>query len=240
MSQRAPSLVNATHYCVVGDVTIDATAAIAPGVVLQAPSGSRIVVGKSVCLAAGVCLQSRQGILTIEAGASLGANVLVVGHGTVGTNACISAGSTLINPAVAAKSIVPPDSLIEASSSPTPSQTAPSQTAPSQTASQTTPGNTFVMPEPFNYGGSYGNPANGVQSNYQNGQTQNGQTQNGQNQNGQNGTANGSSSLSRQTANGKVYGREQVSELISALFPHRQPLDSTSQNSTFQNNPFQG
>jgi carbon dioxide concentrating mechanism protein CcmN len=215
--------VNGTHYCVVGDVTIDATAAIAPGVVLQAPTGSRIVVGKSVCLAAGVCIQSRQGVLTIAAGASLGANVLVVGSGTVGTNACISAGSTLIDPAIAAESIVPPDSLINEQISTTPTNA--------------TATSTFVTPEPFNYGGSYGTPANGVQSNYQNGQ------------NGQNGQANGSSSLSVQAPNSKVYGRDQVSQLISALFPSRQPLDgsvqnnsanSTFQDSTFQDNTFQG
>jgi carbon dioxide concentrating mechanism protein CcmN len=214
MSQRAPSLVNGTHYCVVGDVTIDATAAIAPGVVLQAPAGSRIVVGKSVCLAAGVCIQSRQGVLTIEAGASLGANVLVVGHGTVGTNACISAGSTLINPAIAAESVVPPDSLMNEQISTTPTNAAPANT---------TATSTFVTPEPFNYGGSYGTPTNGVQSNYQN---------------GQNGQANGSSLLSVQATNSKVYGRDQVSQLISALFPHRQPLDSNAQNSTFQDNTF--
>jgi carbon dioxide concentrating mechanism protein CcmN len=219
MSQRAPSLVNGTHYCVVGDVTIDATAAIAPGVVLQAPAGSRIVVGKSVCLAAGVCIQSRQGVLTIEAGASLGANVLVVGHGTVGTNACISAGSTLINPAIAAESVVPPDSLMNEQISTTPTNAAPTHT---------TATSTFVTPDPFNYGGGYGTPANGVQSNYQNGQA-----------NSQNGQANGSSSLSVQATNGKVYGRDQVSQLISALFPHRQPLDSNAQNSTFQDNTFQ-
>lgn len=224
MSQRAPSLVNGTHYCVVGDVTIDATAAIAPGVVLQAPAGSRIVVGKSVCLAAGVCLQSRQGVLTIEAGASLGANVLVVGHGTVGTNACISAGSTLINPAIAAESIVPPDSLMNEQISTTPTNAAPANAVPANTTTT----NTFVTPEPFNYGGSYGTPTNGVQSNYQNGQA-----------NSQNGQANGSSSLSVQTPNSKVYGRDQVSQLISALFPHRQPLDSNAQNSTFQDNTFQ-
>ena len=113
MSQQAPKLVSDTHYCVVGDVSIDATAAIAPGVVLQAPSGSRIIIGKGACLAAGVCIQSRSGILTIAEGASLGANVLVIGSGEVGSNACVSAGSTVINPSVAAEVILPPDTLIE-------------------------------------------------------------------------------------------------------------------------------
>ena len=113
MSQQAPKLVSDTHYCVVGDVTIDESAAIASGVVLQAASGSRIVICKGVCLAAGVCIQSRKGVLTISAGASLGANVLIVGNGEVGADACVSSGSTLVNPSVSAEGIVPPDALIE-------------------------------------------------------------------------------------------------------------------------------
>jgi carbon dioxide concentrating mechanism protein CcmN len=204
MSQRAPSLVSGTHYCVVGDVTIDATAAIAPGVVLQAPSGSRIVVGKNACLAAGVCIQSRQGVLNIEAGVSLGANVLVIGHGTIGVNSCISAGSTLINPALTAETIVPPDSLVGA------------------------------QPVPV---ANYSTSTNGVQSSYLPNQpssdrnrtqaNSSGFSQNGFSQNGfsQNGSANGSSSLSVKPSNSPVYGRDQISELISTLFPHRQPLD---------------
>ncbi|MFK8185915.1 MAG: hypothetical protein AB8B99_21265 [Phormidesmis sp.] len=120
MSQQAPKLVSDTHYCVVGDVSVDSTAAIAPGVVLQAASGSRIVIGKGVCLAAGVCIQSRKGVLTIAEGVSLGANVLVVGHGEVGLDACISAGSTLINPSVSSETVVPPDSLVGELQTPSP------------------------------------------------------------------------------------------------------------------------
>ncbi len=112
--QREPTLISSTHYCVVGDVTIDNSAAIAPGVVLQAASDSRIIIEKGVCIAAGVCIQSRSGILTLSTGVSLGANVLVIGNGTIGANACISPGSTVINPSVAAEAILPPASLIGA------------------------------------------------------------------------------------------------------------------------------
>ncbi len=271
MSQRAPSLVSDTHYCVVGDVTIDATAAIASGVVLQAPSGSRIVVGKDVCLAAGVCIQSRQGVLSIGAGASLGANVLIIGQGTVGAMACISAGSTVINPAIAAEAIIPPDSLIGE----TPIKAAPnsastssfdsssfatfngftggfSQPTPFAAQASTAQTNTFVTPElptlsanPWvdpsaNLGESHGTSTNGVQSSYQSSQqlnqpsgfSQNGFSQNGFAQNGfsQSTPTNGSSSLSVQPKNNRVYGRDQVSELISTLFPHRQPLDNNQNN----------
>lgn len=292
MSQRAPSLVSDTHYCVVGDVTIDMTAAIAAGVVLQASTGSRIVVGKGVCLAAGVCIQSRKGILTIESGASLGANVLVVGNGTVGANACISAGTTLINPAVKAEAILPPDTLISANmgaktgakqtqSSPSGFETsrfdASSNSAssfthgsaqPAPVAAQATPfqASTFVEPEPitpkpiqipdipqqpnkfvsplplnqpfsqpFNQSsgpsGSFssGSLSNNVQSDYGNGRENGGNSNQANGSSSfQNGSASGSSSLTVPASSDRVYGRDQVSQLVATLFPHRQPLDNHS------------
>lgn len=291
MSQRPPSLVSDTHYCVVGDVTIEATAAIAPGVVLQASTGSRIVVGKGVCLAAGVCIQSRNGILTIQAGASLGANVLIVGSGTVGANACISAGSTIINPAVEAEAILPPDTLMDASinTGAKPSQsgsfepssgfkansfTAPigsansftnglDQPAPSTSQADPFPASTFVEPEPimpksiqipdipqqpnkfvsppslnqpFNQAnGSYSNPlsnqTNNVQSDY--GKVENGSSAGGSGSfqnSGARSPIGGSSSLTVHSSSDRVYGRDQVSQLITTLFPHRQPLDNHSQS----------
>lgn len=297
MSQRAPSLVSDTHYCVVGDVTIDVTAAIAAGVVLQASTGSRIVVGKGVCLAAGVCIQSRKGILTIESGASLGANVLVVGNGTVGANACISAGTTLINPAVEAEAILPPDTLISAhmsaktgakqtQSSPSGFETSrfdPSSNSassfthgsaqPAPVAAQATlfQASTFVEPEPiapkpiqipdipqqpnqfvsplplnqpfsqpFNQssgsGGSSGSFSSGslsnnVQSDYGNGRGNGGNSNQANGSSSfQNGSASGSSSLTVPASSDRVYGRDQVSQLVATLFPHRQPLDNHSQS----------
>lgn len=304
MSQRAPSLVSDTHYCVVGDVTIDTTAAIAPGVVLQASTGSRIVVGEGVCLAAGVCIQSRKGILTIESGASLGANVLVVGNGIVGTNACISAGTTVINPAVEAEAVLPPDTLIGANMS-AKTGTKQAQSSPSgfnsnsfgasndfnnsfaygsaQPASvpqastfeastfevSTFEASTFVEPEPitpkpiqipeisqqpnkfvsppllnqpfsqpFNpsngsngFNGSNDPWSNNVQSDYGNGGGNGGSgNQANSSSSFQNGSASGSSSLTVHSSSDRVYGRDQVSQLISTLFPHRQPLDNHSQS----------
>ena len=288
MSQRAPSLVSDTHYCVVGDVTIDATAAIAPGVVLQASRGSRIVVGEGVCLAGGVCIQSRKGILTVASGASLGANVLVVGNGTVGANACVSAGTTLINPAVEAEAVLPPDTLISANtgakintkqtqSSPSGFETsgfdaangfsssftyASAQPAPAAAEANTFQASTFVEPEPimpkpiqipeipqqpnkfvsppplnqpFSQPFSQPNGSNGsndlwsnnVQSDYGNRESSN--SANG-GSSFQNGSASGSSSLTVHSSSDRVYGRDQVSQLISTLFPNRQPLDNHSQS----------
>ena len=253
---QPPRSISDTHYCVMGDVAVDSTAAIAPGVVLQAASGSRIVIEKGACLAGGVCIQSRQGILKISAGASLGANVLVIGHGTVGTDACISPSSTVVNPQITQNAIVPPCSLIEpasqaaahqvnayqASTQVSAHQVAAHQVAASPVASNYPQPpddeftNTFVEPPPVGP-----KPITTPDLSDQNGQyqeslaTQNGygrfandvQLNNSPN-NGSNSSFNhsnglaqtGSSSLTVQS-NGHVYGREQVSELISTLFPNR-------------------
>ena len=111
---KSPKLVSQTHYCVMGDVTVADGVAIAPGVVLQASPGSRIVIAAGACLSAGVCVQSRNGVLTIGAGVSLGANVLVVGNGTVGANSCVSPGSTLMNPQIEAGALLQPGTLVDA------------------------------------------------------------------------------------------------------------------------------
>ena len=229
---QPPRSLSDTHYCVVGDVTVDSTAAIAPGVVLQASSGSRIVIEKGACLAGGVCLQSRQGILTIRAGASLGANVLVIGHGTVGTNACVGPSSTVINPQIEPSAIIPPCSVL--------SQVATSYARPSDDHARMSDDestSTFVEPPPIGprpvetpdlsdqdgqYRESiatqngYGTLTNSVQLNSSS--SSNPATSSGQSQNG-------SSSIAVQSdgqSNGYIYGRKQVSQLISTLFPNRQ------------------
>lgn len=239
---QPPRSLSDTHYCVVGDVTVDSTAVIAPGVVLQASSGSRIVIEKGVCLAGGVCLQSRQGILTVCAGASLGANVLIIGHGTVGMNACVSPSSTVINPQIEPSVIVPPCSVLDKVASlpltkqadqPIGTQGASGHAKPSDDDFT----NTFVEPPPVGprpvetpdlsdqdgqYRESvatqngYGTLTNGVQLNSSS--SSNPATSHGLSQNGL-------SSITVQSdaqSNDYIYGRKQVSQLISTLFPNRQ------------------
>jgi carbon dioxide concentrating mechanism protein CcmN len=240
---QPPRSISDTHYCVMGDVTVDSTAAIAPGVVLQAASGSRIIIEKGACLAGGVCIQSRQGILKVGAGASLGANVLIIGHGTVGADACISPSSTVVNPQIAQSVILPPCSLIEPASQVATRQVNASQAIAYPVAASSTASNysqpssdeltnTFVEPPPIGP-----KPITTPDLSDQNGQyqesvaTQNGygrftndvQLNNSPSSGSNNGNGlaqTGSSSLTVQS-NGYVYGREQVSELISTLFPNR-------------------
>jgi carbon dioxide concentrating mechanism protein CcmN len=95
-----------------GDVTIDPGAVIAPGVLLQAGPNSRIIIGAGACLGMGVILQAYEGTLEIQAGASLGAGVLVVGSGMIGSNACIGTTSTLLNPSIEPSQVIAPGSLL--------------------------------------------------------------------------------------------------------------------------------
>lgn len=95
-----------------GEVTIDPSAAIAAGVVLQADSNSRIIIAAGVCIGMGAILHARDGTLEIEVGANLGAGVLVVGKGKIGTNACIGSVTTIVNCSIEPGRVVPPGSLI--------------------------------------------------------------------------------------------------------------------------------
>ncbi|MEG4227979.1 carbon dioxide concentrating mechanism protein [Microcoleus sp. N9_B2] len=118
-----------------GDVVVNEGAAIAPGVILQADPGSRILIAASACIGMGVILHAREGTLEIAAGVILGAGVLVVGAGTIGENACIGAGTTIINPCIDKMQIMPAGSLIgdtsrqaaaeEATAAPTAAPTSP-------------------------------------------------------------------------------------------------------------------
>jgi carbon dioxide concentrating mechanism protein CcmN len=95
-----------------GTVSIDPTAVVAPGVLLQAEANSRIVIGPGVCIGAGTIVQAAGGLLEIGAGACLGREVLVVGRGWIGANACIGAATTTIDPQIPAGAVVAPHSVV--------------------------------------------------------------------------------------------------------------------------------
>ena len=121
-----------------GDVVVNEGAAIAPGVILQAEPGSRISIAAGACIGLGVILHAREGTLEIGAGVILGAGVLVVGAGTIGTSACIGAGTTLINPCIDQMQIMPAGSLLgDTSRQATAEATAAEATAAAPTAAPT-------------------------------------------------------------------------------------------------------
>jgi carbon dioxide concentrating mechanism protein CcmN len=153
-----------------GDVTIHPSAAIAPGVIIQAEPNSRIIINAGVCIGMGSVLHTYQGSLEIQQGVNLGAGVLVIGEVTIGANACIGSSATLFNCAIEAGQLLPSGSLYgdssrhvalgngsEAAAKPTPepvsvnsepapplaTSSAPTETtAPSEAASGTTSGAT--------------------------------------------------------------------------------------------------
>ena len=214
--------VSHTHYYCGGDIVVDSSAAIAPGVVLRAAVNASIRIGPGVCVGAGVVIQAKQGCVFVEAGASLGTGVLIVGQGHVGKDACVGPSSTLINPAIAAGEIVPPCSLLGATTA-TPKTAVPQNgtygTPPSpgaQTAAPFQPGNGPVpsMPMPPRTSPT-------VQP-----QAVSPKAVNVPEIDPPSASANGSA----MAAPGHVYGRDHVNSLLSALFPHRQPLNNGSSN----------
>ena len=116
-----------------GDVVVNESAAIAPGVILQADPGSRISIAAGACIGMGAILHAREGNLDIGAGVILGAGVLVVGSGTIGANACIGAAATLIDPCIPQMQILPAGSLIGDSSRQVVAEAAAPETAEADT-----------------------------------------------------------------------------------------------------------
>ncbi|WP_373541783.1 carbon dioxide concentrating mechanism protein [Chamaesiphon sp.] len=95
-----------------GNVSIDPTAAIAPGVLLQAEENSRITIGSGVCIGAGTIVHASGGNLDIGAGVCIGRGVLIIGSGTIDRHACIGAGTTIFDPQIGEDTVIATHSLI--------------------------------------------------------------------------------------------------------------------------------
>ena len=95
-----------------GNVSIDPTAAIAPGVLLQAEADSRITIGAGVCIGAGTIVHASGGNIDIGVGVCIGRGVLIVGSGGIDRNACIGAGTTIFNPQIEDGDVIPTHSIL--------------------------------------------------------------------------------------------------------------------------------
>lgn len=113
-----------------GDVRIDPSACIASGVILQADPDSRITIAAGVCIGMGSIFHAHQGTLEVETGATVGAGVLVVGKGKIGSNACVGALTTIWNSSIEAWQVVPAASLIGDQSRETAAMSEPATTKP--------------------------------------------------------------------------------------------------------------
>lgn len=103
-----------------GDVMIDPSVAIAPGVLLQADSDSRITIAAGACIGMGSILHAHQGHIEIATGATIGSGVLIVGTCKVGANACVGSVTTILNQDVESGQVIPAGSILGDQSRPTP------------------------------------------------------------------------------------------------------------------------
>ena len=95
-----------------GDVEIHPTASLAPGVILQAVPGQRIVIGADVCIGMGAIVNASQGSVEIESGAILGSGVLIFGACKIGKNACIGTTVTIFQANIEAMIVIEPGSIL--------------------------------------------------------------------------------------------------------------------------------
>ncbi|MDF5721994.1 MAG: transferase [Rhizonema sp. PD37] len=95
-----------------GEVIIHPSAILAPGVILQAAPDSKIVIGSGVCIGMGSILQVNEGTIEIEEGVNLGAGFLMVGQGKIGINACIGAATTVFQSSIEPGQVVPAGSIL--------------------------------------------------------------------------------------------------------------------------------
>lgn len=139
-----PGQVSEAHYFVSGEVHVEAGAGIGAGVLLRANPGCRIQIGRGVCIGMGSILHAHGGSLIIEAGATLGTGVLIIGQGTIGRHACIGSETTLLDCSILSQQVIPPGSLIG-----DPTYVDPTHIEAANAGdTQTEPGEATAAPEP--------------------------------------------------------------------------------------------
>jgi len=104
--------ISTSHYYTSGDVRIQAGVAIAPGVLIQADPDCYVLIKSGACIGIGTILHAHDGVVEVGEGASIGAEVLLIGQVTIGAHACIGSASTILNSSIELRQIVPPGSLI--------------------------------------------------------------------------------------------------------------------------------
>jgi len=184
--------------CISGDVEVAPGVVVASNVVLGAAGGSRLVVATGACLGPEVIIQAQGGTLVIEANVSLGSGVLVVGAGRIGAYTCVGSEATLINPQLPSHRVVAARSL-------TGDLSRSSNNPVDQRSGE---GNQASE------GAGYGSPSDTSPA-LAEAPPPVPASQNGHPSSHQNGRR-------------PVYGRNQVDQLLTSLFPHRAPLNGSS------------
>jgi carbon dioxide concentrating mechanism protein CcmN len=208
-----------TQIYVSGDVIIDETAAIAPGVILQATANGRIIIKAGACIGMGTVLTANQGTIEIGEGAILGAGVLIVGSGKISDRACIGTASTLIETSVNAMEVIAPGTLLvdssrqETLSSPPASN---NHTEPESNGSHPSPQPDISPPAATSAAENNGSQVNGHTPN----PTQSdGETAE---DNHQTPPDSDSSSQQQPPSSTTIYGQTHIERLMVTLFPHKE------------------
>ncbi|MDJ1167827.1 hypothetical protein PMG71_00120 [Roseofilum sp. BLCC_M154] len=223
--------------CVDGEVSIDPSAVVAPGVVLIANPQSRIAIAAGVCIGMGVVLHADGGTLRVEEGAILGAGVLVVGSGTIGARACVGPVSTVFNYSVEPEQVVAPGSLLgdrgrsEAEVAPKPVESVTEVEPVPEVKPEEEAAKSAVDPPKSNPSATQSSIHSAIARNL----IANPPTSriNGHVETPSSDPSLDSSKddLDSEAVNPPVYGHQHLQRLMSTLFPHRQAFDSGIQDS---------
>lgn len=219
MSVLSRPITGHTEVYVSGEVTIDETAAIASGVILQATAQGRIVIKAGACIGMGTILTANEGTIEIGEGVILGAGVLIVGSGKISDRACIGAASTLISTSVEEMQLVSPGSLLGA----------PTR-AEKVSNSQNGQSNHFT---PENNGSATTSESNNS-SEVSSASNSNHQTQDNSedpwNQD-QNTAADEENNTEQSRNQATIYGQTHIERLMVTLFPHKDQFNKPNNNS---------
>lgn len=241
-----------TQVYVSGDVSIDETAAIAPGVILQATGEGRIIIKAGACLGMGTILTANQGTIEIGEGAILGAGVLIIGYGKISDRVCVGSATTIIETSVESMQHISPGSLLgdtsrqESLSNSKTEQKSTSNATPSQPKQQQhVTSNTFsgtnsnqATPEPDYWASS---PSTSAEETNNGSKPSGGKATSSQpvpdphiatpNSNPTTEENSSSQKQSPSTAsNGKIYGQTHIERLMVTLFPHKEQFKNNNTN----------
>ena len=199
---------------IIGDVKVDPSAVIAPGVILRAVSHSQIIIGAGVCIGSGTVINACGGVVEICCSASLGVGVLIVGAGEIGANACIGAATTIFNTSVKEMEVVQAGSLLGDSSRQVDLDSEEQSIDNSKTENveevETTP---KIKEE---------SPQSDRAKEEDNSETPIEEKSNLSEQNGQ--------SETKPKSQAYIYGQMQVQQILGTIFPHRQSGHNTPED----------
>lgn len=226
MDSPSLELIHDCHLYISGEVVVHPSAAIAPGVLLQADPDCRLIIAEGVCIGRGSVIHASGGTLELQVGATLGTGVLIVGSGTIGIEACIGSMTTIFNSSVLPKQSIPPNSLIGDFSrtvtleTPTleipPEPTPPNQAASNPATNQTNPTSPF--------------PPTSEAASHQTRQTSADSTQVAAETNGRVAPKDSPQPAAIRKTMTQVYGQAYVERIMITMFPHRQVLEPTEPN----------